>query len=99
MRFNIANETVGRIVKVVGGVIVYGLASTVSTKSIKDIVDDVRYSRKASYSDAIGAIMNCSSMLDSYKNEAVAVIKKDGDCEYYKTVIKIAKSNIFKNGR
>lgn len=41
------------------------------------------------YSDAISAITN-SSMSSYYKQEAIKMLRKDGDVEYYRSVISIA---------
>ena len=98
MKFKITKEYIGAIGKVAGMALVYGLASMASSKSMRDIVDNIRYSGNASYSDAIGVIMD-SDMLDSYKNEAVGKLNKHGDAEYYKTVIKIVKSDMLGSSR
>lgn len=94
MKFKITKETVGSVVKIGGAAILYGLASMVSKVSVKDVIDEIRYSGNVSYSDAISAIME-SDMFDSYKREAIKVLKKDQDVEYYKTVIKIVRSDMF----
>lgn len=98
MKFNITKGTIGTVGKVVGTALVYGLASMVSSKSTRDMVDNIRYSGNASYSDAVGVIMD-SDMLDSYKNEAIGLLKKNSDAEYYKTVIKIVKSDMLGSSR
>lgn len=48
--------------------------------------------KTASYSDAISAIVN-SCMLASYKQEAVALVKRDLDAEIYDAIIEVAQNN------
>ena len=93
MKFKITKETVGNIAKVGGLAMLYGLAVMGSKVSINDMIDKIRYSGDVSYSDAFDAIMD-SSMLDSYKQAAMRLLKHDGDSEYYKAVIKIIKSSM-----
>ena len=45
----------------------------------------------AGYSDAVDVIMK-SDMHSYYKQEAVKVLKRDGDEEYYKAIANIAKA-------
>lgn len=49
---------------------------------------------KYGYSDAIDVIAN-SDMFDSHKAKAIELLKKDGDTEYYKSVIKIIETDMF----
>ena len=48
------------------------------------------------YYDAVESIMQ-SSMWDSAKQEAIEMLKKDGDNDYYKAVISIANSSMWAN--
>lgn len=99
MNFKITKETVGKIGKAGGILALYGIAAVVSRISVDDVLDSIRYGKNVSYGDAIGVIMNDSCMLDSYKNEAIAVLKKNADSEYYKAVVKIMKSNMLGSGK
>lgn len=94
MRFKITKESVGKAIKIGGMVGLYGLASMASKVSINDVIDHFRYSGDVSYSDAVNAIME-SDMFDSYKKEAMKLVKKDSTIEYYKTVVTIVRSNMF----
>lgn len=47
----------------------------------------------ASYSKAVKAIVE-SNMLDSRKCEAIELLKRDGDDDYYKAVISVINSNM-----
>ena len=47
----------------------------------------------ASYGKAIKAILE-SDMLDCYKSDAIDVLRKDGDVEYYEAVIAIVNSDM-----
>lgn len=46
----------------------------------------------ARYSDAVNAIME-SDMFSSDKRRAVSVLKRDGDTEFYKAIIAVAKDD------
>lgn len=92
--FKFTGKTIGNIVKVGGGVILYGLATVASKTSIKDIIDMVRYSGDVDYSDAVNAIMG-SDMFGSYKADAVELLKRDMSTTYYKAVITIVRSDMF----
>ena len=93
MKFKITKETVGKIGKIGGILTLYGLATMVSRVSVNDLIDNIRYSGDVSYGDAICAIMD-SDMLDSYKKEAMKLLKKEQDVEYYKMIIKIVRSDM-----
>ena len=90
MKIKITKETIGNVVKVGGMVMLYGLAAMASKTSVKDVIDNIRYSGNVSYSDAVSAVMD-SDMFDSNKNRVMELLKKDGDAEYYKTIIKIIR--------
>ena len=98
MKIQITKETVGKILKVGGMIVLYGVASMASRTSVKDVIDGIRYSGDVSYSDAVGVIMD-SNMFDSNKNRAMELLKRDGDSEYYKTIVKIIKSDIFDSNK
>ena len=94
MKFKITKETIGSAVKIGGMALCYGLAAMASKVSTRDMIDKIRYSGNVSYSDAVGAIME-SDMFDSYKKEAMELLKRNADSDYYKTVIKIVQSSMF----
>ena len=56
------------------------------------------YSRTATYSDAVKAIME-SSMFGSHKTRAIELLKRDGDTEYYMAVVTVANSSMFSSNK
>ena len=79
-------DTVGNLAKGICNVLVSGVIIAKSYKSIK--VNMVQHN---TYSGAIEAIMN-SSMLSEYKSEAIGLLKREEQKEYYKAAISIVKS-------
>lgn len=65
-----------------------GSKITITHKKIVNGVGDVNLS------DAVDAIMN-SDMFDSYKLDAVELLKTDGDSGYYKSVISAINSDMY----
>ena len=98
MKIKITKEFVGNVVKIGGMAMIYGLAAMASKTSVKDAIDNIRYSGKVSYSDAVSAVMD-SNMFDSNKNRVLELLKKDGDIEYYRTIIKIVRSDMFDSNK
>lgn len=92
-------NNIGRMVKKGGKYLFYGVVTVLSCTTVTDeIFRSMRYSDGASYSDAIGAIMD-SDMLGSYKDEAVSVLTRDGDEEFYKAIIHVVNSNMLGSHR
>lgn len=65
-----------------------------NVSSVKNVIDEVRYYGKASYSDAINVILN-SKMYSNDKTEVAAMIPKDKDADFYKSIINAARSNLY----
>jgi len=95
MSIKINKEQVGKIIVGTGKVIVCGLSClALIAPHVENSIDAVkRLTAKADYSGAIKAIMN-SSMLSSYKQEAVEAVQKDRDADYYKSIIEVVNSNM-----
>lgn len=64
----------------------------------KNILDDIRYSGKVGYDDAVKAILD-SSMFSSQKQEAITVLRIGESSEFYKAVIRIARSSMLSYDR
>ena len=91
-------ESVGKITKegckvaiaIIGMSIVNGTATNVRNR--------MKYIGNVDYSDAVDAILS-SDMWSSDKRRAMALIKKDKDCEYYKAVINTVDSSMWSSDK
>lgn len=95
---NITKENVKETFKIVGTIVLYGVAVAQSCIKVKDVADMIRYSGNVKYSDAVNVIMS-SDMFDSRKNEAMELLKRNKDSEYYKAVIRIVNSDMFDSNK
>lgn len=87
-------NNIGRVAKKGCKYLFYATVTVLSCSTVTDeLFKSIRYIDGASYSDAVGAILD-SGMLGSYKDEAVSLLPKDGDSEFYKAIISIVNSNI-----
>ena len=95
MNVKISKEQVGKIIVGTGKVLICGLSClALIAPHVENSIDAVkRLTVKADYSGAIKAIMN-SSMLSSYKQEAVEAVQKDRDESYYKSIIEVINSDM-----
>ena len=95
MSINFSKEQVGKVVIGTGKVILCGLSClALIAPHVEDGINAVkRLTAKATYGGAVEAIMN-SSMLSSYKQEAVEALQKDKDADYYKSIIEIVNSSM-----
>ena len=95
MNVKINKEQVVKIIAGTGKVLICGLSClALIAPHVENSIDAVkRLTAKADYSGAIKAIMN-SSMLSSYKQEAVEAVQKDRDEDYYKSIIEVVNSNM-----
>lgn len=95
MNIKMDKEQVGKIIAGTGKVIVCGLSClALIAPHVENSVNAVkRLTAKADYSGAIKAIIN-SSMLSSYKQDAIEAVQKDQDATYYKSVIEVVNSNM-----
>lgn len=87
----ITKETVKNIGKVVGTVVLYGVAFIAPRVSAKDVMDAVHYNGNVGYNDAVSVIAN-SSMLSTDKASAIRMLRTDESTEYYKAIIRVVKS-------
>lgn len=92
-KLNVNKEQVGTIAKKCGSYIVFGLMLVLPRITESNIATVKHYLGKATYGDAIGAIMG-SGMLGSYKNEIIEILKKDETAEYYGSIIQVVNSNM-----
>ena len=86
-------KTVGDFAKRSFKVVVSILGVTLSSITIADVLDLVRYSGNVKYNDAVKVIMD-SNMLPSYKAEIMTILKRDETSEYYKVVIDTVRSSM-----
>lgn len=86
-------NTVANIAKGLKGVIVPVVGVILSSITISDLLNAVRYCGNVGYDDAVKAIMN-SNMMSSYKTEAVSAVKRDGTPDYYRAVISTVNSDM-----
>lgn len=69
----------------------YVLVYVAANKAMKYVLDDNSYER-VGYDDAIHAIMH-SSMYSHDKSHAAAALKRNGNSEFYKAIVHIAKDS------
>ena len=95
MSIKMDKEQFGKIIAGTGKVVICGLSClALIAPHVENGVNAVkRLTAKADYSGAIKAIIN-SSMLSSYKQDAIEAVKKDQDATYYKSVIEVVNSNM-----
>jgi len=95
MSIKMNKDQVGRIIIGTGKAILCGLSClALIVPNVDNSINSVKSLRvKASYSEAIKAIMG-SNMLDSYKKDTVEVVQKDQNEDYYKAVIEVVNSNM-----
>lgn len=86
-------NTVANIAKGLKGVIVPVVGVILSSITISDLLNAVRYCGNVGYDDTVKAIMN-SNMMSSYKTEAVSAVKRDGTPDYYRAVISTVNSDM-----
>ena len=86
-------KPIRNFVKRTSAVIIPILGVALSSISVKDLLDMIRYNGDAEYNDAVKAIMD-SNMLGSDKARMMDVLKREEDSEFYKAVISTVKSNI-----
>jgi hypothetical protein len=86
-------KTVANVAKSLKGAIIPVLGVVLSSITISDLLNAVRYSGNVGYDDAVKVIMN-SNMLASYKTEAITVLKHDGTPDYYRAVISTVNSDM-----
>lgn len=89
-------NTVANIVKGLKGVIIPVVGVILSSITISDLLNAVRYCGNVGYDDAVKAIMN-SNMMSSYKTKAVSAVKRDGTPDYYRAVISTVNSDMMSN--
>ena len=95
MNVKIDKEQVGKVIMGTGKVLIGGLSClALIAPHVENGINAVkRLTVKANYSGAVATIMS-SSMLSSYKQEAVEAVQKDRDADYYQSVIEIVNSSM-----
>lgn len=83
-------KPIGEAIGQAGEIVLYGLAIAASWKASEYIYGND--SKIASYSDAVGAIMD-SGMFSHDKRDAVEALNRYEGSEYYKAVIQVAKDS------
>lgn len=86
-------NTMINAVKNLKGVILPVVGVVLSSITISDLLDAIRYCGDVGYDDAIKAITN-SNMMSSYKTEAITILKREQTSEYYRAVISTVNSNM-----
>lgn len=86
---------VGHIIKKYSKVVLPALGYVIFSQRgrIADALEELRYSGNVGYDDAAKVIMD-SNMLSSYKTQIFKHMKLGRDSEYYKTVIRVVKSDL-----
>lgn len=74
------------------------LGVALSSITVKDLLDMIRYNGDVGYDDAVNAIMT-SGMYSSDKTRAVAVLKKDETSDFYKAIVNVARSSAYSSDK
>lgn len=85
---NVNVEPIVKFAKVAGRVLLAATAMCVANK-FNEGASELCDIMTAKYSNAVNAIMD-SPMFSSDKRNAISALKRDGDAEYYRAVIRIA---------
>lgn len=85
-------EPVANVAKDICKIVGYGTAMMLPY-AIKEMILREVNNKPVGYSDAVKVIMN-SSMLSSYKHEAMTALKPEGGNDYYKAVIYVVNSSM-----
>lgn len=80
------------------GVLLLGKYSMIEIVDEMEEIDPCDYFKTYRYCDAIESILD-SGMLSSNKEEAIALIRKGEDSEYYKSIIAIVKSSMLSSDK
>lgn len=91
-KLNINWEPIGKFAKTAFEVVVYGALAAASIKYGESITKNYGINAVTTYGDAVEAIMD-SGMLSSYKTEAIALLKRDGTTDYYRSVIRVIEDD------
>ena len=86
-------STLANIAKSLKGVIIPVVGVVLSSITVSDLLNAVRYCGNVGYDDAVRAIMS-SNMMSSYKTEAISVLKHEGTSDYYRAVISTVNSDM-----
>lgn len=96
MRVDIIGKGLVNAVKIAKGgcnIILPLIGTMVFADLAKDVLDDIRYSGKVGYDDAVKAILD-SGMFSNQKQEAISVLKVGENSDFYKAVISVARSSM-----
>lgn len=85
-------KSIGGFAGQVCEIALYGVALIASYKVGDYIINDGLESATASYSDAVGAIMD-SGMFSHDKRDAVEALSRYESAEYYEAIVRIAKDS------
>lgn len=96
--FKMSKDTIGAIVKGAGNVLAFASMFVLPYLPRKEICEITRTNSKASYDDAISAIMK-SDMLSSDKAKAATIVRKDHDSELYKAIVQIIESDMLSSDK
>ena len=86
-------NTVINIAKSLKGVILPVVGVVLSSVTLSDLFDAIRYCGNVGYDDAVKAITD-SNMMGSHKIEAIAMLEHERASDYYRAVISTVNSNM-----
>lgn len=86
---------IGNVVKEYSKIVIPVLGYAIFSKRgmIADALEELRYSGNVGYDDAAKVIMD-SDMLTFYKTDILKLLKTGQKSEYYKTIIRVVKSDV-----
>lgn len=91
-------KTVGGIVKTGCDLAVPFIVYSLFNGGGKRIIDKIEENKIVKYDDVIKAIID-SDMMSSYQKDAMALVKRNEDPAYYKTIVHIVKSNAMSSNK
>lgn len=91
-------NTVGRVAKGSCRIILPILGTMLVNGTVNNTFDKIRYCGHVGYDDAVEAIMS-SDMYSSSKRDAVALLKRGENEEYYRAVIHTVLSDMYSSSK
>lgn len=90
--------TVGNVLKTGFSIVAPIVVTTLATGAAKQLQDKAQFCGVVGYGDAVKAILE-SNMYSSGMEEAISLLEKGRDSEYYKAVIRVVGSNTYSSAK
>ena len=90
--------TMGNVLKTGISIVAPILVTTVATGAAKQLQDKVQFAGVVGYGDAVKAILE-SDLYSSAMEEAISLLDKGRDVEYYKAIVRVVNSNTYSSAK